>query len=499
MLNVLPFDTIDGRERGGKRGGTLLRFRGPLGGGSRVQAMCSLIKPQTESGVRRGDCEDALTEFQGSSGAAVNGNVWLLNSKFRLIRARLDPDEAVHGFSPERCKWHPGGEKFAYVIEYVNGSGRRAVKVVCVDTEGVVAWTTNITSASKSYASNAVAANSTFFVVTGGDSVHLLRWDTGSLIATDTISGWAQTVNSATIRNDGKLVVGFKGTGFSAPLAGGQVIQNGRHFRSGLALYSLSTSAPGLSREQFGTPLPSNHPFYETNHGYFRIAEQSIVAPFGGIPYSLAAAPDGGVVCVRHNFGWGPNNTFYPTAAFPAISIFKVSEAGALEWELDVNTLKRDYPPAPHVEWWVSIVGRLKNDVPYEPEGGRYDEPTLRAVACNSDGRIVVAGQSNDEGSLAAGTNVWCLDSTGTILWQALLENYVAKHSVRWDQADDSVVLAGTQAASGVGGADAILWRLNGETGALIDSFDLSASNKHGRGVDVSPQGLVVLTSIQRV
>jgi len=238
----------------------------------------------------------------------------------------------------------------------------------------------------------------------------------------------------------------------------------------------------------------------------FRFSEWSLQRPRGCLVYAIDAEVDPSgtiaVYCVRTNQGFGYDGadaSQRPDGSVPNVSVCKVIltrgfEAGAPismsvdaptryglsaevgGWERDVGSLRRSFA-------WGS--NTYQNDIPSITAGLRNphatdNEPTLFAIKLDRTNRRVFCGGRSPSLSTSL-PNLFCFDAdTGALLWSTNTGGKIQQNAIAVDPTNGDVLVgimrsAGfTQADGSTSTAQAEMLRLEGESGLLLDTFDLT-------------------------
>lgn len=258
---------------------------------------------------------------------------------------------------------------------------------------------------------------------------------------------------------------------------------------------------------QRGQPmgLASGDPGFE-DHRAFRFSEWSLQRPRGCLVYAIDAEVDPSgtiaVYCVRTNQGFGYNGADAnqrPDGSVPNVSVCKVIltrgfEAGAPismpvdspvrygmsaevgGWERDVGSLRRAFA-------WGS--NTYQNDIPSITAGLRNphatdNEPTLFAIKVDRVNRRVFCGGRSPSLSTSQ-PNLFCFDAdSGALLWSTNTGGKIQQNALAVDPTTGDVLVgimrsAGyTQADGSAATAQAEMLRIEGGSGLLLSTFDLT-------------------------
>lgn len=472
MRNVRIVGVGDGRFRLRQRPGLRELFPGPIGSGA-VQALQSVTRASVTSGYEIGTRTD-IEDFRSVDAGALVGQAWALEQPGPQMLANYS--DPVTSLASNTVAWHPDGQRFAYTVNYNDGSDD-LIRLVLANIDGTVDWAVSFGVGLA--ANDVLVTNSHVYVATTTGRIAVYTVASGTFVELNTLNRWANETTGLALTQDGRLAAVFHGAsrdGTLPNLSGGTAITGGTDFRSGIIVFDIEDDG-SLSQVQFGQQLSNTDALWEANHGYFRFSEQSRAAPLGCYPTGIALDPtDGGLIVTRTNAGWGPNGAFPPDPTFAgAISVCKVSASGALLWETDADSQRPAYDG-----WWTSdpAIGTLYTD--------RAD-PTFRAVAASDDG-VFVAGLPN----LVSNTcEKLRSDGVRVASWGMALNASVAEGAIAIDPTDGSVWAAGARGTSYPGAGSAKhLFKLDPFAGDVLASYDLDAS-VDAFGVDVSKDGRV--------
>lgn len=382
------------------------------------------------------------------------------------------------------------------------------------------------------YINHAVQYQNYLFVA-AGFYIYTFRADTLTYLKRTAIDWSLEVQGLACVTVNGKDYLLALTTGH--PVVSGPIIVDaaadeefGQFYRAGILLHEIlySNNATKAPVATAGTPfirrampmgLATGDPGFE-DHRSFRFSEWGVQKPRGCIPYSFAVvATAGGAVyayVARTNQGWGydgNDTTQRPDGQAPYISCCRVVLTRAFEadspifmdpdvpvrygmsaavggWERDLASLRRAYAYDGNT---------YQNDIPAFSGGVRDphspdNEPTLFAVAVDeANNRAFFAGRrSNLSG--ADGSYIYCVEAdTGTLIWEAANMSAMAvsgvivggkaqQNSISVDPATGNLFVGmlrctGFELQDGSESPDkAEALELSGETGQLVNSFDLT-------------------------
>lgn len=521
LLNVRPFFEPGGRLTGGTRQRLALAFPSALGTGE-IQAGICVSVPSVRELVPDA-CTPIETITQGTSTAAT-GNLWMLDSDGGYAWEAFVDSTASGGPGTEdvvACCFSKDGTKTISCINYVHSSGDTRVLVQCRSTtDGSLLWSHTISESGVNRFANAVCCCSYLVFVCTNQYVRVLHLSDGTQVGTDVgasgsagsgnMHGWASECVEAGVASltttrtvfgfpvtttDEYLFVAFNGsyaagtvtgpTGDSITESTQKVIVAGeiaQAFRSGVMKFIITSEtetgpfATGfnlLTRVSDWAPqLASSDPFFEANHFYFRISENSGAKPHGPYITAMRVHTDGSCYVVRTNQGWGPTGYFRPTpnwtdpdgsTGFPFYSVMKIGPTGTLSWENNNAASITD------VVGYGSYAGNDHyNDIAY---GG-----TFRAIALDASGNCYVAGRQN-----SAGLSVYALSAnSGLRRWsQNVMDatTRVRDAAIAVDDTRGLVWIGGDRNSgwTGASGSNANLWALSLLNGSIVNWLDFGA------------------------
>lgn len=569
LRNVRPVPGVTDRPRMGPRPGWVKAFQNQIGNGARVQALAVVGRASGVSGYESGD----VTEVRGGtnrSAGTLSGQAWVLDAQHGMSADFVSGNgEYAYGVS-----WHPTLRRMAYFV--INGPPPIYTRVRLTDCDPAsagylsVLWTTDlydrdppsgVIGTTPIYA-NHVLVTATFTYVCASRWLFVLRTSDGVFLKRYSMSGWAEEVMGCCVRTDGKLAVCFRGSNvLSGPVTTnvadtGAGNGEGSHFRSGVMLFTITSTAPGslspgdevLTVVQFGpkrtatavsitgatwtqatkrlvktgaftsythatgrlikitggtgittgsyvinakisddeielvssigpnaTDVSASElqpPWYE-DHLYFRLSEHVAMTPRGRYCNAIAATPDGGVAVATCNKGWGPNSSYQPDNTVAPRSLVKISSGttgAALLWESDIGS---------RLDPRVTVIGGVPtthyNDIPHPSDAVNNTNdphPTADAVAVDAAGDIYVGGRTS-----AFGYSVHKVrGSSGTMVWETNTGDWVPQHGLAFNAAQNAVAAAGKRNTTweGSGGANALLWFIDADSGDIVDNYDLA-------------------------
>lgn len=521
--NFLPY-TPASRDRHviGQRAGLSKLFPQQSGapGGSPWQCLVNVSRASVIADYQIGDCF-SMTEGLSLESGVITGNYFQLDSVPSSDGIGALGTGSVNASAV--CPARKGTDEAPYYACFVSsntssgGFGIATIRAFRDDT-GATLWTYVISEASVDRFINTMTASDNFLFVCTGAVVLMIRVSDGTLVSTETLSGWAQeAIEGAVYKNlagSEWYFIGFNGSNLlgATQTTGGatiHVIEAGNpatQFRAGVQRFSINNeyvtaigpySSDPLVKEPLGwgqtldedTGFPDNAStnYNEGFHGYFRISERSQVTGHGCLITALAVHPTTGAVFIaRTNEGYGPNSgfdsasglTFQPDGnTFPPITVMGISFAGERLWESDTFSLK---------SLEVGMAG-LPNDIPLSSA----DDPSISAIRCNARGEICVGGRQND-----GFFSIFGIDAEdGALQWQANLMNTglsVRQGAMAVDPGDGHFVIGGDRNANWDGHTgSAHVWKVHSQTGEVLWHFDLSA-NVSALTVAMRPSGGIV-------
>lgn len=487
LRNFVPFVPGEDRFRGGTRPG-FTRFINERIAPGRVQAIVPIALSSVVEGytIDEGTCGD-IEEGESREGGTITGNAWMLNDVPAMMRDWADTRGTGTRPVPAVC-WDPDGERAYFLLNFTNAGGEQVCGVTAVNRDGDELWQAElrdrdtgsdpVASPADVLNGNTVEADAHYIYVAVERYVYVLRKTDGFHLRRYNIGGWSRETVEARVRPDGRLAVAFNGSGTAATLPNGpEVVEGASDFRSGVALFDVRPSVPSdpLVRVQFGPVLPSNDPFFESNHGYFRMSEWMGGRPRGSRVEALCVLPDNGVVVARRNKGWGPNGDYPPSDDQPYITIFRLDASGSLVWQVDTDSIRDAYSG-----WW----GTFYND-----RGSA--EASIQAVAADDLGNVYAGGAVSPRASAC----VFRLDAaTGALVAKVNLQTTVRGSAMHVAPRSRLVGVAGDRGNSwpGAAGRNAMLWLLNPGTLAPVRHYDLNAAVS-GLGVKFNADDEIVL------
>lgn len=505
LRNVLPHDTGEDRPRGGQRPGLALLFAGQFGTAAarQVQAVASVTLASQVTGYEPGTCEE-IDEWQTREAEALDGQAWIYDTIPAMVEsfkpATGDDGETGAATYPaiSAVAWHPDGDRIALAANFQADAGayigRTVARIWVYARSGVtwsLAWTRLYGSASAPTYCNALAfyrQNATYGALLAAvvHEIKAMNFSTGTEYPGSDCNGWSSEVIDLIVSGT-NLYALFNGTSAGAATTVNGTTISSTHFRSGIMRFAIGGPNPSftLTQERWGSdpsagiPISASDDYYESDHRYLRFAEWSSTYPRGCYPTGMAEGPDGEIVVISTNAGWGPNwnagavAPSIPADDRPLVSVRKFDADGVLVWENDPFTL-RD----PYTGWWG---GPYYNDI---------DLPTLLSVRVGGNGNVFVAGRRGEQGPDGSWVNVWKLRAgDGSIMRSARLHGsakltqFAAEGAMAIDPRDGGVWIGGTrsvdwQASPGVAGdgSSRHLWKLHPVSLAVMEKIDLGAA-----------------------
>ena len=279
----------------------------------------------------------------------------------------------------------------------------------------------------------------------------------------------------------------------------------GEHYRSAVAIHTISTTTSGGAVTVGGTVLTrrampmgiSSGAGYE-DHRTFRLSEYSRSRPRGRLIYGMDTTTLGDVVVTTANQGWGYDGFnvagHRPDGAAPYLNVARVVLDAAYDAVPATTILPGSatrYGPSAAVGGWEVEVGSLRrsyswnaatyfNDIPALVSGFRdpqatNNEPAVWAVAIDETaGAVYVAGR---RGLTTGGSTVYALDlETGLFLWEFDTVGIVQQNGIQVDPSTGRVVVAMIRSIGVVvdgtpSTAHAEVVWLNPETGEAVRIF----------------------------
>jgi hypothetical protein len=233
------------------------------------------------------------------------------------------------------------------------------------------------------------------------------------------------------------------------------------------------------------------------DHRYYRFSEDSSQRPRGPLPHAFDMAADGTCYVARTNQGFGydpvtvsacrPNSPVFvsackvvltrafesdaPTYMSPSAPVRYGCSTTVGGWEIDTDSLRKDF------DWngsaWLSDIPAASTG--HDPHS-LNDAPSLMAVALDHTRDRVFFGGRRPSPTQAI-PNVYAIRaSDGARLWSFDVAGLVQQHAMAVDPTTGNVVVGGNRNASwtGASGAKAEMWWLDGVTGEVVDTFDLT-------------------------
>jgi len=488
-----------GRLRGGRRPCWEKAFTRQLKAAP-VQAVNTIARAAAQTGFSLGECEDAADVVSIRSDP-LNGNLAALDDVPSMDWFSYVDVTGYGGAATNGCNavaYDPDGEFLMVGTNFdVAGDGRLLIQRFNKNGNPEAAsgffalgFTTSVNAicVCKLYTFVAIANTNT---AAGAPKLLVYRNDTMALAASTDLDGWANEAIGLARYMDAAgrefVFVAFSGAARAGTYNGGigsGVIQAGRwaqQFRSGIAKYQVDTAAYGgsvITKRSYGTQLATSAPYFEAAHGYWRLSEQTEWRPHGGLITDIAAGADGSVYFTKCNQGWGPNNgsTFFEPSGNtePYATVGKIDANGTLLWMADTDSIRE-----------LDDLG-FYNDLPFP--GDTAPDPSLSAIAVDSDGNCYVGGRQNP-----ATASVFSLDKDGIRRWEANVMD--TTRSVReggavFDPTTGRVWFAGDRNDQwdGAAGQFAHLWSLDKNTGSIRVAWDIN-ENASALAVAVSGAG----------
>lgn len=505
IRNIRPYGP-DNRRRLASRPGIKKVFNQKIGNGQPIQGLGVITKASSISGYDIGSCvvEDGSSSVSG----ALSGQVWFFEPNVAMYADDYIDGSAYNGDTANQSvqhaavapTWSDYPDRVVVVSNFTDKTTQKVKYVLRIyDKDGNIIATTERSSPFnpvRNHAANSMAVSKNYIFVPTRRMVDVFKLSDGTLHSSMTLNNWASDVVACRIykptTGDPILYVLFKGTrgaGTYQGGIGGGVIEEGKwaaEFRAGVQKYRIASESDTVLTtylEIFGQQKTSGDDYYEADHGYFRISEQSALAPHGATVTSMAVSPaDGSIYITRCNRGWGPNNSisdFHPKDPLPFISLMKVSASGVVEWEIDTDSVRE-----------VGDGGYI-NDIPIGPG----DDPTLLQAVCDADGNVFVAGRRNlfDYSILKVhkdGYMIW-----GETLTSSTLPSAHREGGIFIDPTDQGVITVADRNSDWTGATGyAHVWKLDNERGTVIWSNDLN-EGVSGLGVCVLSDGRIVYTT----
>lgn len=438
---------------------------------------------------------------ESKTAGVLKGQAWVLGTNLAMQRSFQDVTARDGG--AYACAWHQDGVRFAFGTIFSLTSPSRWVSRVnmCNADTGAILWSTtledmdaggSLPATPRDRYINSIFVGSLLTFCSVGGYVYILRTTDGVYLRRYSLSNWAWETQHAIIRPDGYLAVPYLGNpGIFGPVTDA-AYNEGAYFRAGIALFliagPLDHTVGGniLSEVQYGVKKTNAYTWYE-DHLHFRFGEKSPRGPRGGAPYAFAVSPTSGKVFVGiTNQGFGPDLSFPPDGSVPYRTVLCISSGRAdasILWEADTDSYRRDWLGT----GWFNDIPIQANGFPILPAPGG-PEPSVNALCVDGDDNVYTGGHLN---AAAGGYNIFKLRGTdGALQWRQSLGAMVYQHCIAFDPVSRLIVVVGARNHdwTGAAGRDAHLWRLDSNSGAIIDEYDLGG----GGGGAVSAFGVAV-------
>lgn len=511
---IRPFDSAKDRPRFGTTPGIIKLFNQQFGDGNFIQSLDTVSRATVIAGYHLGDASRILGrsvlanplagqvfEFQPGATPALE---W-------FYKVDVTGDGGPGTLSVSAVAHHPETDLVAVGTDAYNDTaspGFTVASVFAFDRYGNKVWSTRIARTGLNVFINTVEVTRLYTMVCTNEKVYALRNDTGAVAETTACNAWSDECIEARRWKDTTtgfeyLYVLFNGATalLASEIAAGNQLPNGtaissgfyaKCFRSGVMKFRIASDSyattPVFTQIRWGRQLSSGDPFYEADHGYFRISENSEVRPRGAIVNALAVDLGGNVYIARCNCGGGPSVAYTPDLLLARpITVCKVSaSAGTMLWEVDTESIIRVGSQA------------VYNDIP--TAGGI--EPSVQAIAVDStNGLVYVGGAPN-----AANSCVFRLSgSDGSMQWQSALElagqtpnRTIRQACIAVDPTDGHCVVGGDNSVDWPGalGVHAHLWKLNSVDGSVVWTENLSNTTT-STGVVLFSDGRIVTSGSQ--
>ena len=530
MRNVRPFRTTTDRLTLGQRPGIKKTFSNKIAGGSPVQAMGVISRASAITGYSLGSCSD-LSNWTSNPSGPIHGNVWFMNPDRGLyasylidVTAEGGPaaapanaiDYAVVNSLPGLGSWTV--EYAAVAVSWLNATtGFAESVIVLLNPDGTEKDRIHLFLATEHKFVNTLhidrrADTSAWLHACVGSKVYswgLINFDNAKPLSGAArfmgifdLNGWAHEAIEARSYYDAQdqksyVLIGFNGAnsgGFYGGGVGSGTIQAGkyaRHFRSGVMKCEYIEHQPTsrvLQQVPYGPQLSDADSYRETvgspagarvRHGYWRLSEQSVSVPHGGLVRALDVDSSGNVYLATTNQGWGPNPadaSFQPDGlTSPYLTLRKIDRAGVLQWETDTFSIREVGD------------GGFVNDIPTAGD----PNTTLELVRADSQGNVYCGGRLN-----TGGYSFMKFSPDGVFVWGVDLMGAGHVHTqaaISMDGSDDQPIVGGERNIDwiGSGGKPAHLWKRNAVGGEDIWAKDL-AEPVGSTGVAVHPDGRII-------
>lgn len=429
----------------------------------------------------------------------LKGQAWFLDQDLSMFGQFHDVAAGSNGAFV--VDWHPNGQLAAVgTILGLSGPTRTVSRISILNPDnGGIFWQANIEDMEPGGAVgvsprpmivNRVLVDWTYTYVLVDRYIYVLRTADGVYLSRFDVSGWAWQTEDIRIRPDGRVAVLYRGNpNVSGPVTSIASVQ-GAYFRAGVALLvPTGNTNPGdqcLSYVQFGPKKADTYAFYE-NHPTWRFSEQSASSPRGFLPFAMAVDATGNLFVGGTNQGFGPGVLHPPDGSTIYRTVTKISPgdaAAALVWERDTDSIRVDWQST---GWYNDIpITATGADIGSPPAG---PEPSVNALACDNAGNVYAAGKLN---APTGAMNLFRLrGSTGDIEWRQNLGGMIYQHALAYDPVSRLLVAVGQRNNAWAGAAgQAHLWRIDPESGSIVDSVDLGKSVS-AFGVAVSATGRI--------
>lgn len=505
------------RPRFGQRPGLTLTFDQRLADGP-IQGLAVVRRASGTSGYETGTVTP-VTAIKTRESEALHGQAWVLNRTHgMLVNFQVSGAGSAYLVGA-----HPTLRRFAFATFTGGATVTTTVRMADCDptsaTFGTILWATTLdgkdwdaSGTAVNIFSNHVLVTETFTYVCGFKYLFVLRTSDGAYLKRYDLSGWSGEVMKAIVRPDGYLAVAYAGADAAAgPVtlslhyesSGGE----GRHFRGGVALFSIDTTKTTagdsmLTATQFGAKMASSDPMYE-DHVHFRLSDRGVNAPRGYVPTSIAAAPDNSIYVARYSKGWGPTTAsaaHQPTDLIAPYNLCKISSgtsSALMSWEADTGS-RLDAYTAKNLA--AAVIGTWHSDIPSTDVRGVTNtpgspHPSADAIVTDPEGNFYVGGSRLDD---PTGDTVCKVSSDGVVLWRQNTGEWVSQHAIAYSPVSGLLYVGGRRNDywDGSGGADASLWALDPTTGEIVETFDFGVNGPYGffetYGVDVTADGDIV-------
>lgn len=506
MLNCRPYTTPDKRPQIGQRPGIVKAFPQQMGNGAPGQGCGVVSRSRAISGYRIGERTTIDGTGRSTKPAALLGQVWGIARNFAMFLRRYENVSAGGEFadtgpadqSVVAIRYSKDETKIIYASNYIpTATGRLEGRVTCIDAKsGAVLWSRvilrTIALVAQATFVNSLCCSNDYVWVCTNQFVRGLKLTDGTTFGVEfDCNGWAQECIQAVVTaDDSALLIAFRGSTAGGTLNSGVVVGGPLKagiWRSGVMKATIQPAGSGVAlvATALGPQLPVGDRYYEgpvpyAPHNYVRFSEVlsgcgkdqdlSVRQPRGRWPTGIALLPDGGFVVSHTNSGYGPNSNALHTVpnGWPANDY---SPPGPPYYTLSYFDSGGNYQRSIDT---FSIV-ELKADGFYSDIPNDSSEvPSITALDISTDGTIFCGGRVQS----AIPANAFAFDSFGNPKWAINLGQIIRENGVAVAKDDQQALFGGDRSTTwpSSGAADAILWKLQKDTGAVLNHFDLGSA-----------------------